>query len=378
MNQDEPIIKLTPTEDDRDLAHPPVRLDAITKKHQLHQARHTTKPPVALRVIEEPTEPPPAETNTTPATSTPRPRAYEGKSQDYTIDEIMQAVQHDPDAIENEWSQQAKKLPNGLIAVICFFLLLAATAILLLIQRNHRVEDQQKTVKKTTVTNAETEVRTAQQLVQTIQKTIEQFFLADTIDEKLAFVRYPDEVRPLMEAYYAKNPIRALPCDLITSYEFFTQEDRCFWKILTVHGDQQREWVNLEQISDTEVRIDWESLVHYQPMPWSDYTKNTPYSPQDFRVTLHPTPHYVGEFADESRWASYRITAEGYDEVLFGYVMRNSEAHAKIEMALSQQSPILLVTLMIPPNTTVKHTAVIQKVISSSSIRLDAPKIQSP
>jgi hypothetical protein len=58
--------------------------------------------------------------------------------------------------------------------------------------------------------------------------------------------------------------------------------------------------------------------------------------------------------------------------------MRNSEAHAKIEMALSQQSPILLVTLMIPPNTTVKHTAVIQKVISSSSIRLDAPKIQSP
>jgi hypothetical protein len=378
MNQEEPIIKLTPTGNDRPPARGPVRLDQIHKQHYPNHARQGQIAPVTLRVVEEEAKPAkPVELPTSPA-PVQRHRAFDGKSQEYNIDEIMRPSSHDPDAIENTWTTQAKNLPAGMVAVICFCVLLSATAIVLLIRRNHHVEDAQKSVKRNVITNVETEVRTAELLVKSIQRTIRQYYLAPTIEEKLRYVRHPEETRAMMEQYYAKHPIESKKCDLITSFTFFTQGDRNFWRVLAIQKNQKREWIFLEQISETEVRIDWETHVHYQPMPWSEYTQKRPLRALDFRISLYPTPYYVGEFVDESRWASYRVTAEGYDEVLFGYVIRNSEEHRIIEAALEKQSPFVIATLMIPSDSKVKHAVVIQKIVSDSYIRADAPKSSSP
>lgn len=377
MNQDQPIIKLTPTGNDRPPMRGPLRLDEIHKQHIPHHSRQPQQAPVKLRVVDEEVTPKPVELPPTTATA-PRHRAFEGKSQEYNIDEIMRPVSHDPDAIENTWSTQAKTLPTGMVAVICFCVLLSATAIVLLIRRNHHVEDIQKSVKRNVITNVETEVRTAQLLVKSIQRTVRRYYQAKTIEEKLRYVRHPEATRPLMEKYYEQHPLESKTCDLITSFEFFTQGDQNFWKVLAIQNNNKREWIFLEQVSDTDVRIDWESLVHYQPMSWSDYAKNRPLSALDFRISLTPTPYYVGEFADESRWVSYRITAYGYDEVLFGYVVRDSQEHRMIETALQKRSPYLIATLMIPPDTTVKHAVVIQKIVSDNFIRSDPPKSSSP
>jgi hypothetical protein len=376
MNQDEPIIKLTPAGNDRPAARSPVRLDEIHKQHTSHHARLPQTTPVKLKVVDEP---PPAKKPEAPAAAEKpiRHRAYEGRSQEYNIDEIMRPVSVDPDVIENSWDGEGKKLPPGMVAVICFCVLLCATAIVMLIRRNHDVEGAQKTVKKATIENVETEVRTAQKLVDTIQQTIKRYYRANSVAEKAAFVRHPEITRQLMDAYYAKHPLESKKCDLITSFEFFTIGDQNFWRVLAIQENQKREWLTLEQISDTEVLVDWESHVHYQPLAWSEYAQKRPSAAYDFRISISPTPYYVGEFSDESRWASYRLTADGYDEVMFGYVLRHSEEHAAIEMALMQNAPVLIATLMIPPNCAAKHSVVIQKIVSTSSIRSEPPRTTS-
>lgn len=372
MNPDEPIIKLTPAGNDRPHNKGPVRLDTIQKQHYSHRARLKQTSPVPLRVIDE--TPAPAPEPTPAATPPPRHRAFEGKSQEYNIDEIMRPTSLDPNTIENSWDSQGKTLPSGMVAVICFCILLCATAIVMLIQRSHQVEDVQKTVKKTKLSHVETELRTAEKLVKTIEKNVRRYLLAPTIEEKLTFVRYPQEMRPLMEKYYAQNPIEGSKCDLITNLEFFTVGEKNFWKVLAIQKNQKREWIFLEQVSDTNVLIDWESHVHYQPMPWPEYVNKRPLSALDFRISLQPTAYYVGEFSDESRWVSYRVTAYGHSEVLFAFVLRHSDEHLAIESSLAQKSPYLIATLMIPPDTSVKHAVVIQKIVSDNFIRADAPK----
>lgn len=375
MSSEEPVIKLSPLGDSSP-ATAPIRLEKITKKHHHHAARYPTKTPVALRVIEEePKEP------IKPAHSEKKElkrHAYEGKSVDYNIDEILQPSPYDANALESEWDSQKRSIPPGMIAVICLGVCLAAAALLMLIRRNHDVEDRIADMQHATQQASETELRAAQELVAHIEDTVRQYFRAKTIDEKLRFVRHSKNIRPLMEEYYSRHPMISHECDLITGLESFTLDEKSFWKVSVIDVNQQRKHVTLEQISDTELLVDWESLVNYQPISWSDYARTKPFLPMDFRVTVQSSPRYIGEFSDESRWASYRLTTSFDDEILFGYVTRHSEAHDAIEAAIQSQEPIIILTLQASKALTVKDSVVIQKLVSPHSIRMEAPRISSP
>lgn len=117
-----------------------------------------------------------------------------------------------------------------------------------------------------------------------IENTVRGFFEAATMEPKLAFVRDPGRVAPLMANYYNHHPI-----------------ERHEWKglgwILPVEepgfrlGYAQAIFANaepvsliIEELGDGSFRVDWESSVRYSEVDWNEFIKTRPDSPKLFRV----------------------------------------------------------------------------------------------
>ena len=152
-----------------------------------------------------------------------------------------------------------------------------------------------------------------------------------------------------------------------------TLSGRPFWQVLAVIDATHGEAILLEQISDTEVRVDWESHVDYQPMPWQDYARNPSAKAMAFRVMVEESPRYVGEFMDERRWASFRLSNPDTEEILYGYVLRDSALHGRIQNALARSSRRMILRLQGSSEIKARQSVVIHELISEDTYRIDAP-----
>ena len=88
----------------------------------------------------------------------------------------------------------------------------------------------------------------------------------------------------------------------------------------------------IEILESGEPRIDWETLVCYQPMKWDDFATRTP----------RPAPRWISGFtssrttftATNSRipthWMCFRLTALDSEETLFGYAQAGSAEAADL------------------------------------------------
>ena len=86
------------------------------------------------------------------------------------------------------------------------------------------------------------------------------------------------------------------------------------------------------EITDSgEPKIDWETLVCYQPMKWDQFARSRPDGNSfDFRVYVEPDNFFSHEFTDSSRWNCFRLTALDSDETLFGYAKADEPVAAEL------------------------------------------------
>jgi hypothetical protein len=96
-----------------------------------------------------------------------------------------------------------------------------------------------------------------------------------------------------------------------------------FWGARIQHKSGKFHTLYLEEGSDGTVKIDWETAVGYQPMPWDDYARQRPAGDREFRVIARPDTFYSHEFADSDRWLCLRLEAPYSEEILYGYVERD-------------------------------------------------------
>lgn len=367
MSEDEPVIKLHAGEE-QEQSDSPIRL-----KPQ-HRRRGTISPNRSepeLRVVEESEEKP--VTNEIPTLEQePRRPSFEGKSVDYTIDEIMQPeVTYDPNAIEQEWGQKKNAIPRGWVVLFILFLGGVCYGMYRVVMKNRIAE--QGIVSSNLVVN-QPAVDTAYDLVQSIDSRVKRYLAARTIDEKLLHVRHAAQMRCRMEIYYTKHPLKAEECELVTNYKPLTVNGRTFWKVLAIKGENQSEWISLEQISDTEVLIDWDSQVDFEILPWDDYLCEPSFGPMVYRLQVEETHRYVAEFMNESEWACYSLTKPKSDEILYGYVRRNTMTHESLRNALQNGSNEMILKIQASIAMKAKNSVVIQELISDSIFRVDPPK----
>ncbi len=204
-----------------------------------------------------------------------------------------------------------------------------------------------------------------------------QFHQTATWEEKLAYVSYPEKVRPLMAEWYAKNP-QDITFDRIgfAMDESVTIDDRNFFQvglIVSREGDNRADARNfvmmVERMPDGEYKVEWETSSGYQPLTLEELKAQKPTTPVEFRLTLEASDFYNFDFQNDQYFA-FRGTFVMREEPLFLYGDKDNEAIRAIHNTLQllpKKGYILKVSY--PQNPRTDDQLYIDEVVSNSWFR---------
>lgn len=291
------------------------------------------------------------------------------------LGEVPVVVVDDP---EQSWRGLRRRVPYGWFVLILLCLTGAALWSLTSPERDEEAAGRAvggreailERVRKDRVEELE-----AMALVDRLERAARGFVEAETVAEMAEWVRDPEVVEPMMEGWYAEHGWEPKRLRGVAALGSLDLEGRKFWVVeLDLRGGRMPP-VLMEEREDGSVRVDWESLVVYQPMPWDDFVQNRPEGrAMDFRVQAALDAIYSHEWADESVWQAYRLSPRESDDFVFGYVKRDSEAGRMMaERAVpgSAFPAALLLKLSVPPGTTSPRGVLIEEVVSPRWVVLD-------
>lgn len=155
-----------------------------------------------------------------------------------------------------------------------------------------------------------------------------------------------------------------------------------FWVVRAEVEDGAPENLLLEQIGEADAKVDWETHVCHQPIPWDRYVNERPAGvSMDFRVWAVRDTHFSHEFSDSGRWLCFRLTAKDSDEYLFGYAPADSEV-AKVLDTYCAGAPKNLATVIlrlhIPESSASPRGVVIEKMVEPRWIHVKDPSKDAP
>lgn len=232
------------------------------------------------------------------------------------------------------------------------------------------------------VANDEQEIEAATELVERVEQLVKDYLKADTMEELLPLVRDPERVRPMIEQEWEDRPKRSLGFLRMTLFEPATLGTRPFWVVRAEVEDGEAQSLLVEQSGDHGVKVDWETHVCRQPMPWDRYVTARPEGEAlDFRVWAVADAYYSHEFSDGGRWRCFRLSAKGSEEHLFGYALAGSDA-AEGLLALGRSSPGGKATVMLrlrrPTGTASPRGVVIERLVAPRWLVLEDLPADSP
>lgn len=124
-----------------------------------------------------------------------------------------------------------------------------------------------------------------------IESTLRQFFESADVGQKLAFVRDPGRVRPLMERYYRSRQSPALEWKSLGWVLPVEEPGFRLGYAQAILANSEPVSVIMEELADGSFRVDWESSVRYGELDWGEFIKTQPASPKLFRVIASKPRH---------------------------------------------------------------------------------------
>ena len=258
---------------------------------------------------------------------------FEGRSQEPGVEAILDKEEV-VENVEQPWGGRDGRLvgvPYGWFVLL--IALVAGAGIWAALQS--RKGEQQVAVRLQEVRDMDeddaAEDRAAHALVDRIEKLTSDYLAADTIDKIVPLVRQPERVKPLIEREWKVRPKQALKFSRMTVFQPASIPGGTFWIIRAEVRDGEPQNLIVEQKSDTDVRVDWETHVCYQPMDWDRYIAERPTEAMDFRLSITPDSYYSHEFSNAGKWRCYRLNTRGTDDYLFGYASPDSEMALELD-----------------------------------------------
>lgn len=301
------------------------------------------------------------------------------------IEVLIESTSGLADPTEEGWGEVSARrypIPWGWFALIGFAIIGAVAWSLSHIEEAEVQADHLRDETESVLAREEREEEEARELVERIEASLRGFFAASTVDVMALRVRHPDRVLPLMRRHYAREPLRSVPLRSVKVLQPITLENRAnFWMASVLLSDGETRNLVIEIAPQGDPRIDWETLVCDQPMPWDRFAMERPAGKSmDFRVYAERDMFFSHEFADAGRWLCFRLTALDSEETLFGYAATDSaEARELLEVIEKNggRRVSVILRLGIPEGLQSRRGVVIEKMLGSRWLYLDSPDASS-
>jgi transcription elongation factor Elf1 len=203
---------------------------------------------------------------------------------------------------------------------------------------------------------------------QTARAALQGFFEAETWQEALPYLRDPERVRPLMREYYSDQDFEFEPIRELTLGESGWRLGRLLAVFAGVTEESfERRLFHLERMPDGQWKLDWETLVGYNPLSWAELKRRKPRDPVILRCSLSQGNYYNFNFEDREEYSCFRIHDKSGDFTgIYAYAERDSAPREQLLEAFEDSKmPALMIEVRYPENATednqVKILSVIRK-----------------
>jgi hypothetical protein len=286
-----------------------------------------------------------------------------------------------PDLLEHDWGKKAahqRSIPWGWFALIGLLLIGSAIWSLTQVQESNDQAAELVVSTKSVLENAAKEDIEASNLIERIEATSRKFFAATSPEILARYARHPERIKPLISHHYSTYPLVPSTTLRANSLHPLTLDNRAnFWmqSVQLQNGKTHNLIIELDESG--EPKIDWETLVCYQPMKWDTFALTRPSGTSfDFRVYAEADNFFSHEFTDSNLWNCFRLTALESNETLFGYAKIDASASTELLSLLhqNQERPVsVILRVNIPEGIHSRRGIVIEKVMSPRWIYLNPP-----
>jgi hypothetical protein len=285
------------------------------------------------------------------------------------------------DSLEDEWNSTGggARIHKGLWISIGLLLVAGLGWLIFKISQTEPVVVTELMDTQSLIDREEQIERDALQTITSIREVVVRFYESSSVDEMLKYVRHPERVGPLMKDYYAKHPLQASELTAVSNLNPLTIGNRGgFWVVLSELDSGVGKLV-VEVKSPTEVKVDWETHVCYQPIDWEQFVKERPTGyHSNFRVYVEREDFYNYEFADSKKYQAFRISTLNSYEVIFGYAERDGEVFRVLDNLLTNNGnkkvPVML-RLYLQEGLLSKSGVLIDEVIAPRWLFVDSPEV---
>jgi hypothetical protein len=373
MARDDKPLELRPVDDEVVETTPVIRLD-----NPETEGREKDSKPVRLVTHA-------AEDDESRRLALPAKEQVELRTHQPGIDSLIDTEVLNPDVLEQKWGETSSRrnpVPWGWFALIGLVIAgLVIWSISHVGKSDEKAEQFRAETRIDQVDDAKEDLE-AGLLIDRIEAVLRKVCNATSVDELAAIVRHPERVTPLMRKYYESNPLTSVGLKSIKSLQPMTIDRRGnFWVATVLQDDGKSRSLIIEILESGQPRVDWETLVCYQPMKWDDYAVRRPAGTSlDFRVYVQPDNLYSHEFANSDQWMNFHLTALESEEPVFGYVRTDSPEAAVLRRLIDQNGggrTTLILRLMIPEGLNSPRGVVIEKVVNPRWLYVDSPASDS-
>jgi len=202
--------------------------------------------------------------------------------------------------------------------------------------------------------------------LEVVQKVIKGFLNAETVTERGKYVRFSEEVVPLMKKFYGGEDLEP------EGFRSLDQSKIAYRDAYLSSFVQMKDFTNspiaIERKGDLYL-VDWESWVGYGDLKVEEMIVQKPTEDVTMRVIFQRKNYYNFSFIDDKKWASFRLTFLKQERSLWAYVDRESEAGKKLLMNanLGAEQPGL-VKVKYPKNARADDQVILTDFITSGWI----------
>jgi len=214
--------------------------------------------------------------------------------------------------------------------------------------------------------------RNQTELLAELEPVAQGFLQATTVDDLLPFVRNRDKVEKKVRAYYPDGKITPLGMSAFNTAGSVAFRDKLA-SVSVRTNDFSPKQLAFIRTSDG-MKIDWESFVGWSEMPWEDFLSKKPTKPAVFRASLRVVDYYNFSFSDESKWQSYQLRSPDGQQVVYGYVKRDSSADKQLHPAEKGAGNLVTVSLKFPLGESSKNQVLIEEILADGWVEGAAGK----
>jgi hypothetical protein len=188
------------------------------------------------------------------------------------------------------------------------------------------------------------------------------FLEAKTADELLPLVRNPQISEARIRAFYPDGKITPPGLSAFNTKGAVSVRGKMMSLFVRTRDLDDKAMAFVE--SPQGLRIDWESWAAWSELSWEKFLSSKPTTGHVFRVTLSAVDYYNFDFADESKWQSYRLLSPDGEHSVYGYVEKGTVLEQRIRPNADTKSAPLMLSLRFPAGATSDSQVEIERFVA--------------